>query len=91
MAKLNAVGRDASVRKYDVLSALMLLGLHGAKADVKLAARLCLLVTTRYNWQRDELTVGQTDIARLWNVGDVWIVSDGDFNGKPPALVSGWA
>ena len=28
------------------------------------------LITTRYNWQRDELTMGQGEIARLWSVDD---------------------
>ena len=32
--------------------------------------RMMALITTRYNWQRDELTMGQAEIARLWSVDD---------------------
>jgi len=65
---IRPVGREASSRKYDLLSALMAHGLAGDKHRQRLVLRLMALITTRYNWQRDELTMGQTEIARLWAV-----------------------
>ena len=32
--------------------------------------RLIALITARYNWQRDELSVGQSEMARIWGVHD---------------------
>ncbi len=63
-----AVGRHGSTRKYDVLSVLGAHGLAGGKTGQRLALRLICLITARYNWQTDELSVGQAEIARLWSV-----------------------
>lgn len=30
--------------------------------------RLMVLITTRYNWQNNELSIGRAEIARLWSV-----------------------
>lgn len=62
------VGRMASARKYDLLSAMMAYGLSSGKHERLLVMRLMSLITTRYNWQRDELAIGQREIARLWCV-----------------------
>lgn len=62
------VGRDAAVRKYDILSALMAHALSRDKTCQRQVLRLMALITTRYNWKRDELTMGQDEIARLWQV-----------------------
>ena len=62
------VGPGASARKYDILSALMAFALSHDKTTQRLVMRLMVLVTTRYNWQRDELATGQREIARLWSV-----------------------
>lgn len=62
------VGRVASARKYDVLSAMMAYALSSGKHERLLVTRLMSLITTRYNWQRDELAIGQREIARLWCV-----------------------
>lgn len=62
------VGRDAASRKYDILSALMVFALSQDKTTQRQVMRLTSLITTRYNWQRDELSMGQEDIARLWSV-----------------------
>lgn len=70
MQVLRAVGREAASRKYDLLSALMAHGLAGDKHRQRLVMRLMALITTRYNWQRDELTMGQREIARLWSVDE---------------------
>lgn len=70
MRNATIAGPGAGVRKYDVLTALAAWGLHGTARDQTSALRLIALVTARYNWQRDELSVGQRDMARLWGVAD---------------------
>lgn len=62
------VGREAASRKYDILSALMAFALSQDKVVQRQVLRVMSLITTRYNWQRDELSMGQEDIARLWCV-----------------------
>ncbi len=62
------VGPAAASRKYDILSALMAYALDSDKAVQKLVLRMTVLITTRYNWQRDELSMGQDAIAALWCV-----------------------
>ena len=64
------VGREAASRKYDILSALMAFALAKDKHVQRQVMRIMALITTRYNWQRDELTMGQGEIARLWSVDD---------------------
>ena len=64
------VGREAASRKYDILSALMAFALSKDKHVQRQVMRIMALITTRYNWQRDELTMGQGEIARLWSVDD---------------------
>lgn len=68
MLVMKPVGRDAATKKYDILSALLAHGLQQDKHRQRLIMRLMALITTRYNWQRDELTMGQTEIAKLWSV-----------------------
>ena len=60
------VGRGAAARKYDLLTAMGAFALAQGKAPQRLVLRLMTLVTARYNWGRDELAVGQREIARLW-------------------------
>ncbi|MCO8146074.1 hypothetical protein NHN26_12675 [Rhodovulum tesquicola] len=64
------VGREAASRKYDILSALMAFGLSRDKHAQRQVLRVMALITTRYNWQRDELSMGQAEIARLWSVDE---------------------
>ncbi len=64
------VGRDAATKKYDILSALMAHGLAQDKHRQRLVMRLLSLITTRYNWARNELSMGQKEIARLWCVDE---------------------
>ncbi|RJE78803.1 DnaA N-terminal domain-containing protein [Paracoccus sp. JM45] len=66
----NFNGRDAAAKKYDLLSALSAHGLSSDKHTQKLVLRLISLITTRYNWQRNELAMGQREIARLWCVNE---------------------
>lgn len=76
MQLIRAVGRAAATRKYDLLSALMAHGLAGDKHRQRLVLRLMALITTRYNWQRDELSMGQREIARLWSVDERTVKRD---------------
>ncbi len=64
------VGREASAKKYDILSALMVHALSQDKHTQRLVMRLMCLITARYNWQHDELSMGQKEIARLWSVDE---------------------
>ena len=61
------VGRGAAARKYDLLTAMGAHALACAKGPQRLVLRLMTLITARYNWARDELAVGQREIARLWS------------------------
>ena len=62
------VGREAAAKKYDILSALAVHALSLDKHKQRQVMRLMALITSRYNWQRDELSMGQAEIARLWAV-----------------------
>lgn len=68
MLGIKPVGRDAATKKYDILSALSAFALSQDKHAQRRILRLMALITTRYNWQRNELSMGQEDIARLWSV-----------------------
>lgn len=70
MLSTKPVGRGASARKYDLLTALGTFALTQGKHDQRRALRLMTLITARYNWARDELCVGQREIARLWSVDE---------------------
>ncbi len=70
MRSIRPVGRNAAVQKYDILTALGAYALAHGKSEQKLALRLITLITARYNWTRDELAVGQREIARLWSVDE---------------------
>ncbi|WP_227271360.1 hypothetical protein [Roseobacter weihaiensis] len=70
MLSTKPVGRGAAARKYDLLTALGAFALAQDKFDQRRALRLMTLITARYNWARDELAVGQREIARLWSVDE---------------------
>ncbi len=65
MIQPKLVGPKAGAIKYDVLTALNLIGLHGAPVDQVSMQRLSTLITARYNWRREELSIGQRDMARM--------------------------
>lgn len=69
-------GRGASAIKYDILTAMGAYALSQSKAQQVLVLRFLTLVTARYNWQRDQLAVGQREIARLWNVDERTVKRD---------------
>lgn len=64
------VGRNASALKYDILTAMGTYALSLEKGPQRLVLRFMTLMTARYNWQRDELAVGQREIARMWSVDE---------------------
>ncbi|MBB95026.1 MAG: hypothetical protein CML68_10535 [Rhodobacteraceae bacterium] len=63
-------GPAAGSQKYDLLTALAVAGLSGSPGFQTSMLRLVALVTARYNWARDELTVGQREMARMWSVDE---------------------
>jgi len=70
MHAIRPVGRGASARKYDLLTALGAHALAQPKAEQRRVLRLMTLITARYNWGRDELAVGQREIAAMWSVDE---------------------
>jgi hypothetical protein len=70
MLSTKPVGRGASARKYDLLTAMGAFALAQDKHDQRRVLRLMTLITARYNWARDELAVGQREIAALWSVDE---------------------
>lgn len=70
MKLTRSTGPQASVQKYDVLTALAIAGLNGKPGFQTSMLRLVALITARYNWKLDELTVGQRDLARMWAVDE---------------------
>jgi DNA-binding transcriptional MocR family regulator len=68
MRAMRATGRNASSLKYDILTALLAFGLHAEGPEARLAPRLAVLMTARFNWQAGTFAVGQREIARLWGV-----------------------
>ncbi|QUS37321.1 DnaA N-terminal domain-containing protein [Falsirhodobacter algicola] len=70
MAVARLTGQGAASRKYDLLTAIGAAGLAGGPADQRLALRLIVLITARYDWRRDRLATGQREIAALWSVDE---------------------
>lgn len=68
MQPVRMTGPGAGVHKYDILTALAIAGLHGGTVQQVSALRLIALITARYNWQRNELSIGQAEMARIWGV-----------------------
>ncbi len=61
-------GPGSSSIKYDLLTALLVAATCGDAETSRLALRLSLLITARYNWRQERFTVGQKEIARMWGV-----------------------
>ncbi|MEX0338711.1 MAG: DnaA N-terminal domain-containing protein [Arenibacterium sp.] len=62
------VGAGAQAIKYDVLSALLVVAAQGEPVAARLALRLSLVITARYNWRAGFFAVGQKELARMWGV-----------------------
>ena len=67
MLQNKLAGPGAAARKYDLITALGAHALSLGKHDQRLVLRTITLLTARYNWARDELSMGQREIARLWS------------------------
>lgn len=70
------VGPNASALKYDILSALGVYALAGDKHLQRLVLRIMALITTRYNWRNNELSIGREEISRLWSVNERTVKRD---------------
>lgn len=70
MLQTKVIGPGAAARKYDLITSLGAHALSMGKTDQRLVLRLITLITARYNWGRDELCVGQREIARLWSCNE---------------------
>ncbi|MEL7129213.1 MAG: DnaA N-terminal domain-containing protein [Pseudomonadota bacterium] len=68
MLAKDLIGPQAAARKYDLLSAMGAFALGRGATEQRVVLRFITLITARYNWQNAELSIGQHDIARLWNV-----------------------
>ena len=67
MLQHKLAGPGAAARKYDLITALGAHALSLGKHDQRLVLRTITLMTARYNWGRDELSMGQREIGRLWS------------------------
>lgn len=63
-------GPEAGSLKYDLLTALGVAGLHGSPTLQASLMRLSTIVTARYNWRLDEISIGQAELARVWAVNE---------------------
>ncbi|MEM6354407.1 MAG: DnaA N-terminal domain-containing protein [Pseudomonadota bacterium] len=68
MLKRHLTGPGAGALKYDILTALGSFALSADKHTQRRILRLMTLITARYNWAQNEVTVGRMEMARLWGV-----------------------
>lgn len=70
MDNRRVTGAGSGAAKYDILTALTVAGLNGGSREQLSMSRLTALITARYNWRTDELSMGQREMGLLWGVGD---------------------
>lgn len=70
MEQVKRVGPKAGSLKYDLLTALSVTGLHGTPTEQTSLMRLAALITARYNWRIEEVSIGHAELARIWAVND---------------------
>jgi hypothetical protein len=70
MAMKLLTGPGVGAEKYDILTAMSVAGLAQGLTFQTSMFRLVALVTARYNWKSNELTVGQREMAALWSVDE---------------------
>jgi hypothetical protein len=70
MRNLHLTGPGAGAEKYDLLTAMAVAGLAAGGSLQNSMMRLMALVTARYNWAADEVSIGQRDMAALWAVDE---------------------
>lgn len=63
-------GPHAAVWKYDLLTALSVFALGQGSTMQTTVLRLIAAVTARYDWQRDELSIGRAELKRLWQCSE---------------------
>jgi len=61
-------GPGAAAIKYDILTALLVTASNAEAVEGRLAMRLSLLITARFNWRSGVFCVGQSEMARMWGV-----------------------
>ncbi len=76
MPAIRPAGRNAAALKYDLLTALGVMGCGGDKHLQRLVLRFITLIVARYNWQADELCIGQREVAALWAVDERTVKRD---------------
>lgn len=69
-ARRKITGPGSSSLKYDILTALLVTAARGDAEAARLAMRLSLLITARFNWRQETFAVGQKEMARMWGVTD---------------------
>lgn len=70
MQQPRLTGPGAGSDRYDILTALSVAALGTGGHQQVLLLRLMALVTARYNWAQDELSLGQKDMALMWSVDE---------------------
>lgn len=70
MQNQRLTGPAAGVEKYDLITALAVNGLAAGGGKQTSMMRLIALLTARYNWAADEVTIGQREMAALWAVDE---------------------
>ncbi len=64
------LGHGSAAQKYDILTSLGTFALSLGKTEQRRVLRLITLITARYNWARDDLCIGQREIARMWSCNE---------------------
>jgi len=64
----NVSGPGSAALKYDILTALLVTATCGDAVAARLALRLSLVITARFNWRSGTFAVGQREMARMWGV-----------------------
>ena len=62
------VGPGSAALKYDLLTALLVTATRGTPVQARLAVRLSLIITARFNWRSGMFAVGQRELSRMWGV-----------------------
>lgn len=70
MLTKKASGPNAASLKYDILTAIGVCALHRDRHFQKLMMRLIAMITARYSWRLDEVSIGRAELARLWDVDE---------------------
>ena len=61
-------GPGSAALKYDVLTALLVMAAQGGTVEARLALRLSLLMTARFNWRSGSFAVGLQQLGQMWGV-----------------------